>query len=355
MNDKLWNPVRLGRITLPHRLAMAPMTRSRSTSSGVPDALNAEYYAQRASLGLLISEGTQPSEDGQGYLFTPGVHDQSQVDGWRLVADAVHAQGGHLFIQLMHTGRVSHPQNTSHGRQPVAPSAVQPAGKMFTTTGMQDIPEPRALSLAEVRNTVEDFRRAAALAIEAGADGVEIHGGNGYLIHQFLASNANQRTDPYGGSLENSTRFAVEVAAAVAQEIGADRTGFRISPGNPFNDIAERDTRELYEHLTHELAALDLVYLHIVQSSDEELLRSLREIWPNVLIVNRRGRPREEIGVDVADGLADIASVAAFALANPDLVTRLQSGAPLNEADPGSFYGGTELGYTDYPVFASVR
>lgn len=352
MNSALWNPVRLGRVDLPHRLAMAPMTRSRAATSGVPNETNAEYYAQRASLGLLISEGTQPSEDGQGYLFTPGIHDQDQAEGWRLVADAVHAHGGHLFIQLMHTGRVAHPDNTSHGRQPVAPSAVRAAGTMFTAAGPQQLPQPRQLSLAEVNNTVEDFRRAAALAISAGADGVEIHGGNGYLVHQFLSSNANQRTDAYGTSVPNRTRFAVEVAAAVAQEIGADRTGLRISPGNPFNDIVEHHTRELYEHLARELAALNLAYLHVVQSADEALLRSLRDLWPNVLIVNRRGRPREQIGADVARGFADVASVATFALANPDLVARLKVGAPLNQPDPASFYGGTEHGYTDYPTLS---
>ena len=352
MNSALWNPVRLGRVDLPHRLAMAPMTRSRAATSGVPNETNAEYYAQRASLGLLISEGTQPSEDGQGYLFTPGIHDQDQAEGWRLVADAVHAHGGHLFIQLMHTGRVAHPDNTSHGRQPVAPSAVRAAGTMFTAAGPQQLPQPRQLSLAEVNNTVEDFRRAAALAISAGADGVEIHGGNGYLVHQFLSSNANQRTDAYGTSVPNRTRFAVEVAAAVAQEIGADRTGLRISPGNPFNDIVEHHTRELYEHLARELAVLNLAYLHVVQSADEVLLRSLRDLWPNVLIVNRRGRPREQIGADVARGFADVASVATFALANPDLVARLKVGAPLNQPDPASFYGGTEHGYTDYPTLS---
>lgn len=352
MNSALWNPVRLGRVDLPHRLAMAPMTRSRAATSGVPNETNAEYYAQRASLGLLISEGTQPSEDGQGYLFTPGIHDQDQAEGWRLVADAVHAHGGHLFIQLMHTGRVAHPDNTSHGRQPVAPSAVRAAGTMFTAAGPQQLPQPRQLSLAEVNNTVEDFRRAAALAIFAGADGVEIHGGNGYLVHQFLSSNANQRTDAYGTSVPNRTRFAVEVAAAVAQEIGADRTGLRISPGNPFNDIVEHHTRELYEHLARELAVLNLAYLHVVQSADEALLRSLRDLWPNVLIVNRRGRPREQIGADVARGFADVASVATFALANPDLVARLKVGAPLNQPDPASFYGGTEHGYTDYPTLS---
>ncbi len=354
MTDTLFAPTRVGRLDLTHRLAMAPMTRSRSGAGGVPTEHNAEYYAQRASLGLLISEGAQPSPDGQGYPLTPGIHDQAQVAGWQLVADAVHAAAGHLFIQLMHVGRISHPDNTPHGRPPVAPSAVRPAGIMFTATGPQEMPEPRALELDEIAQTIEDFRLAAVMAIAAGADGVEIHAANGYLAHQFLAGNTNRRTDRYGGSVENRARFAIEVAAAVAAEIGADRTGLRISPGNPFNDVAEDDIHATYQYLVGELAQLELAYLHVVHIGDTELLRSLRELWPTSLIVNRAGRPREEIAGDVERGLADIASVAALALANPDLVERLRTGAALNEPDPATFYGGTEQGYTDYPTLVAA-
>lgn len=354
MSTTIWNPVRVGRLSLEHRLAMAPMTRSRTTREGVPSELNATYYAQRASLGLLISEGTQPSEDGQGYPSTPGIHTEAQVAGWRRTAEAVHAAGGHLFVQLMHVGRVAHPGNTAHGRQPVAPSAVRPDVSMFTATGPQPAPEPRALTADEVRATVDDFRRAARLAIDAGADGVEIHGANGYLVHQFLSSNANLRDDEYGGSLEGRARFAVDVARAVADEIGADRTGMRISPGNPMNDIVEEDSRATYEDLTRRLAELDLAYLHVLHFGDDELLRSLRQVWPSTLIVNRAGRDREDIGADVANGLADIASVGAYALANPDLPERLRTGAPLNEPDPSTFYGGAERGYIDYPFLAAA-
>jgi len=349
MNDALWTPVRVGRMELRHRLAMAPMTRGRSTSDGVPTELNTAYYVQRAALGLVISEGTQPSSDGQGYLLTPGMHTAEQAAGWRRTAEAVHAAGGHLYVQLMHVGRMAHPDNTPHGRQPVAPSAVQPGATMFTAGGPQPVPEPRALATAEVRATVEDFRRAARLAVDAGADGVELHAANGYLLHQFLSDNANTRQDEYGGSIANRVRFAVEVAAAVAQEIGADRTGLRVSPGNPLHDIVESDTRSLYEELTRQLAELDLAYLHVLHLGDEELLSSLRRLWPSTLIVNRAGRPPEQIGADVASGLADIASVGSFALANPDLVERLQTGAPLNQPDPTTFYGGGSKGYTDYP------
>jgi N-ethylmaleimide reductase len=258
--------------------------------------------------------------------------------------------GGRLFIQLMHAGRIAHPENTRHGRQPVAPSPVRPGGKMFTAQGPKDMPEPRELSRDEIEETIWDFRRAAAMAIVAGADGVEVQGANDYLIHQFLSENANRRTDLYGGTIENRVRFAVEVAAAVAQEIGPDRTGIHISPGNKFNDIVEGATGSLYRALVGELARLDLGHLHLVQAGDDDLLRWIRPRWPTALIVNRPGRPREKIAMDVDAGLADIASVATFALANPDLVARLKTGAPLNEADPATFYGGGERGYTDYPV-----
>lgn len=254
MLNALWNPTVAGEIPLPHRVAMAPLTRNRSTPNGAPNELNAEYYAQRASHALIITEGTQPSADGQGYPLTPGIYTEEHIAGWREVTDAVHKADGRIVIQLMHAGRMSHPDNTPHHRQPVAPSPVQPAGAMFTASGLQEMPVPRELSTEEIAATVDDFRRAAAAAIAAGADGVEIHGANGYLLHQFLATNTNQRTDSYGGSLDNRIRFAVEVATAVADEIGASRTGLRISPANPFNDIAESDTHELYPALVRALA-----------------------------------------------------------------------------------------------------
>jgi N-ethylmaleimide reductase len=356
MNDmqRLWEPVSLGRLTLSNRLAMAPMTRDRSMPSGAPTDLNAEYYAQRASVGLIITEGTQPSDDGQGYLLTPGIYTEEHIAGWRRVADRVHAAGGRLFIQLMHAGRISHPENTPHHRQPVAPSAVKPAARMFTAKGLQEIPQPRELTREEIDTTIRDFRRAARAAVTAGADGVELHGANGYLIQQFLSDNANLRTDSYGGSIENHIRFGLEVAAAVADEIGAERTGLRISPGNKNNDIVEATTTPLYHAFVAGLAPLKLAYLHVIQAADEELLRWIRLQWPTTLIVNRPGRPREKIAADVDAGLADIASVAAFALANPDLVARLKSGAPLNAPDRATFFGGGERGYTDYPALADA-
>ncbi|MFJ9025376.1 alkene reductase [Streptomyces sp. NPDC102259] len=350
MLESLWTPTTLGGASLPHRLVMAPMTRDRSTPEGVPTELNAEYYAQRASNALIITEGTQPSADGQGYLLTPGIYDQAQVAGWRTVTDAVHAAGSRVFIQLMHVGRISHPDNTPHHRQPVAPSAIRPQGVMFTASGPQEMPEPRALSTQEVAETVEDFRRAAAAAIAAGADGVEIHGANGYLIHQFLSDNSNQRTDAYGGSIEARIRFAVEVAAAVADEIGPERTGIRISPGNPYNDIAESDTHALYPALVEALRPLGLAYLHLMHAGDEALLDTLRAQWPGTLILNRAGADIPTRAKDIENGTADLVSVGALALANPDLVERLRVGAELNSPDPATFYGGGAVGYTDYPT-----
>ncbi|MEU4490423.1 alkene reductase [Streptomyces purpurascens] len=353
MLNALWNPIVAGEISLPHRLAMAPMTRDRSTPGGIPTELNAEYYAQRASHALIITEGTQPNADGQGYLLTPGIYSEEHIAGWRKVTDAVHGVDGRIVIQLMHVGRMSHPDNTPHHRQPVAPSPVRPAGTMVTPSGPQEMPVPRELATEEVAATVEGFRRAAAAAIAAGADGVEIHSANGYLPHQFLATNTNQRTDRYGGSLDNRIRFAVEVATAVAEEIGAGRTGFRISPGNPFNDIAESDTHELYPALVRALAPLDLAYLHIGHGGDDELLHTLRKLWPNTLVLNRAGTDIATRAKDIEDGLADIVTVGVMALANPDLAERVRAGAPLNTPDPATFYGGGEAGYTDYPTYTA--
>ena len=348
--NTIWTPLTLANIPLKHRLAMAPLTRSRANADGTPGPLAADYYAQRASFGLLISEGTQPSADGQGYPHTPGLHTAAHAAGWRRVTQAVHAAGGHLFIQLMHAGRMSHPDNTPHHRQAVAPSAVGTDEKMYTLQGLKDAPVPRALTLADIAATVDDFAQAAAMAVDAGADGVEIHAANGYLIHQFLAANANQRDDHYGGSLENRARFALEVARAVAQRIGAHRTGIRLSPGSRLGGIDEGpDSDALYRHLVDGLAPLDLAYLHLTQGRNEALLRDLRQRWPNTLLVNRIDRPLAALGNDIEAGLADMAPVGRWALANPDFVERLQARAPLNTPDPATFYGAGAAGYTDYP------
>lgn len=349
----LLTTVRAGRYELANRVAMAPMTRSRAQYDGTPGELAALYYSQRASVGLVISEGTQPSDDGQGYLVTPGIYTDAHVAGWKSVADAVHAKGSHLFIQLMHAGRMSHPDNTPHHRTPVAPSAITPGVPMFTATGMQDIPTPRALGTDEIQATVADFRLAARRAIEAGADGVEIHGANGYLPHQFFAPNANTRGDQYGGEIANRVRFALEVVAAVAAEIGADRTAIRLSPGSTAGGIAEgAQGPDLYRHLVAELDKLGLAYLHLMDQGDEPLLRDLRAAWHGTLVLNRPGRAREQIGQDVASGLADVEAIGQLVLANPDFLTRLSTGAPMNQPRHDTYYGGTEVGYTDYPALA---
>src|SRR5882724_2821765 len=339
--NRSFTPVRVGRYTVPNRLVMAPMTRSRAKSDVTPGELAAEYYSQRAGVGLIVTEGTQPSDDGQGYLATPGIYSPAHVAGWNKVTAAVHDRGGRIFIQIMHAGRMSHPDNTPHHRQAVAPSAIASGTQMFTASGMQDMPTPRALTTEEVRRTVADFRLAARSAIEAGADGVEIHGANGYLVQQFLAPSANTRTDAYGGSIANRARFAIEVATAIAEEIGADRTAIRLSPGTPTGGIDEgAEGPALHRYLVAELDKLGLAYLHAIHAGDEKLVGDVRALWKQSLIVNRPGRPRDLIGADVASGLADLEAYGQLVLANPDFVARVKTGAPMNEADRASFFGG---------------
>jgi N-ethylmaleimide reductase len=351
--NNLWQPVKIGNMNLQHRLGLAPMTRSRAKLDGTPGDLAAEYYAQRASLGLLISEGTQPSDDGQGYTTTPGIYTDAHVAGWKKITDAVHKAGGHLYVQIMHAGRIAHPDNTPHHRQPVAPSAISADAPMFTPTGMQNTPTPRALTNAEVKQTVKDFAYSAKRAIEAGADGVEIHGANGYLIEQFIAPNANTRIDEYGGSIENRARFAIEVAKAVATEIGADRTGIRLSPLNTAGGLIEGpDAPALYRYLVAELNKLNLAYLHILHTGDENLLQDIRKAWKHPLLVNRPNAARDKLDHDLMTGIADLVPVAKMALANPDLVARLKKNAPLNEPNPVTFFGGGAAGFTDYPTLA---
>ncbi|MFE0103084.1 alkene reductase [Streptomyces sp. NPDC059009] len=348
-----FDTIDLSGTTLSNRVAMAPMTRSRAGEGGVATDLTAEYYAQRASAGLIITEGIQPSAIGQGYPFTPGLHSAEQVASWRKVTDAVHAKGGRIFAQIMHTGRVGHPVLLPDGLVNVAPSAVAAQGQVFTPEGPKDFVTPRELTGAEVRATIGDFVAAARNAIDAGFDGVELHGANGYLIHQFLAPGSNRRTDEWGGSPENRIRFAVEVARAVSAEIGPARTGFRVSPGNPFNDISEPDPEPTYTALVKELDALGLAYLHVMEVGDiRELTTTLRQGFSGTFVLN----PQTEgpTGADalalVEDGTADVLTFGSLFLANPDLPARLQAGGPYNEPDQATFYGGDAKGYTDYPA-----
>lgn len=348
--SKLFESVRIGNIELKNRLGMAPMTRSRALPDGTPSDLAAEYYGQRASVGLLISEGTQPSEDGQGYTNTPGIYTESHIEGWKKVTSKVHNEGGRIFVQLMHVGRVSHPDNTPHHRQAVAPSAIAPNIEIFTAQGMKEIPTPRALSEGEIKEVINEFRLAARAAVEAGADGVEIHGANGYLIQQFLSENANQRQDAYGGTIENRSRFAIEVAKAVVNEIGPERTGIRFSPQGTLHGIEEGETSsEMYRYLVSELDKLNLAYLHIMHFGNESLLQEIRQLWSQALLVNRAGRTLDQLTVDLDNELADVITVGTWMIANPDFVERLKLDAPLNMPDKNTIYAGGAEGYTDYP------
>ncbi|GAA1251007.1 alkene reductase [Kitasatospora nipponensis] len=351
-----FDPIVLGGRRLASRIAMAPMTRSRAFGPGAePTELMATYYAQRAGAGLIVTEGVQPSPVGQGYPDTPGLHTPGQVAAWRTVTDAVHREGGVIFAQLMHTGRIGHPSLLPEGLVPVGPSPVAATGQVFTPEGPKDFVTPKELTEDEIRRTIDDFAAAAGRAVEAGFDGVEIHGANGYLLHQFLAPNANRRTDSWGGDVEGRIRFAVEVATAVAEAIGSHRVGLRISPGNPYNDIAEEQPAEVYEALLERLAGLDLAYLHLLEGPDRDLTARLRKAWPGTFVLNPFTHP-EATGPDalalIEDGTADMIAFGALFLANPDLPARLAAGGPFNTPDAATFYGGDHRGYTDYPTLA---
>ncbi|GGL10129.1 alkene reductase [Sphaerisporangium melleum] len=349
-----FDPFDLGGLRLTNRIVMSPMTRSRAVDR-IPTPLMAEYYAQRASAGLIITEGTQPSVVGQGYLDTPGLHDDRQVAGWRRVTDAVHAKGGKIFVQLMHTGRVGHSGFLPDGMTHVAPSAISADVKIFTGQGMQASADPVELDEDGIQATIADFARSARLAMEAGFDGVELHGANGYLLHQFLATNTNQRGDHWGGDAAARIRFPLAVVRAVAGEIGAERLGLRISPGVPNNDIAEHNAHDTYEALITELDPLGLAYLHIFEGPHRDLTLRLRRMWHGALMLNPY-TPEGITGPEhlrlIEDGTADLVSFAALFLANPDLPARLAAGGPYNTPDPATYYGGDQRGYTDYPALA---
>ena len=350
----LFAPYQLGKLELANRLVMAPLTRNRAGAGEAPTELAAEYYAQRATAGLIISEGTQPSAVGQGYPHTPGLHSDEQVAGWRLVADAVHARGGKIVVQLMHCGRISH--EAIIGQQPVAPSAVTPAGEVFTEQGMKAFELPRALDTAELPGIVAEYVDAARRAIEAGLDGVELHAANGYLLQQFLADGSNNRTDSYGGSPENRARFVVEVATAVSEAIGADKVGIRISPAGTFNDITETETELTYAALLDGLVPLGLLYLHVLEGTDTNFHVKLRKQWNGTFIFNTGFAGPSDLATAqeaVDSDATDLFCIGRNFLANPDLVHRLRTGAELNEPDMATFYGGGAAGYTDYPALAA--
>ena len=353
--ETLLSPYPLGSMTLRNRMVMAPLTRSRAGQGNVPTALMATYYRQRASAGLIITEASPISPQGTGYLRTPGIYTPEQVAGWRLVTDAVHAEGGHIFLQIWHVGRLSHRLVQPHGELPVAPSAIKAEGEIFTAQGLQPLETPRALDIAEIPGIVADYRRAAELAQQAGFDGVEIHGANGYLIDQFLRDGTNQRTDAYGGSLENRTRFLREVVEAVVPVFGAHRTGIRLSP--VFEGFSMRDSnpQATFNYAAQLLRPYGLAYLHVMQAGTAAFdFGALKRHFGGVYMANS-GYDAARAAQAVADGTADLVSFGVPFLANPDLVERFRQGAALNTPDPATFYQGEAQGYTDYPTLDDVQ
>jgi N-ethylmaleimide reductase len=354
MATDLFTPITIGNLELRNRIVMAPLTRNRAGPGNVPSDLNALYYEQRASAGLIITEATPISEMGHGYPATPGIHSREQIEGWKKVTSRVHAKDGRIFCQLWHVGRISHPSLLPGNALPVAPSAIKPAGQAFTYQGLQDFVTPRELAADELPGIVADYVKAARNSLEAGFDGVEIHSANGYLLDQFLRDGTNRRLDNYGGSIANRMRLLLEVVEAVTSAIGADKVGVRISPVNPFNDISDTDPQTLFNHVARELSRFGLAYLHAVEGGIAS------EAPPFDFVHLRRnftGPYMANLAYDkargnaaIAEGHADLVAFGALYIANPDLVERFAKNAPLNSPDQSKFYGGGAEGYTDYPA-----
>ncbi|CCH33873.1 alkene reductase [Actinosynnema sp. NPDC047251] len=350
----LFDSYQLRGLTLPNRVVMAPMTRVRAGAGGTATPSMATYYAQRATAGLIVTEGVQPSAVGQSNPGTPGLYTDEHVAAWRPVTSAVHANGGRVFAQIMHGGRVSHPDTT--GMRPVGPSAVPAVGDVFTPTGPQPAPTPRPLDTAEVPGHAQSYATAARRAVDAGFDGVELHGANGYLISQFLSSNANLRTDRYGGSVPNRIRFAVEATSATVEAVGAARTGIRLSPGATFWGVEEADVPQLYAALLDELARLEVAYVHLEATVGDDVLLDLRRAWPGTLIMNpvlplgpkQTGRAEADRWLGLG---ADLISFGRAFIANPDLVERLRNALPITPVDESTYYQGGDEGYLTYPAY----
>ena len=350
----IFSPVTINHLELANRIVMAPMTRSRAINN-IPNALMAEYYAQRATAGLIITEGTSPSPNGLGYARIPGIFSKEQTQGWKLVTEAVHQKGGKIFIQFMHCGRVGHPLNLPEGAEILAPSAVAAKGEMWTDTqNMQPQPTPRAMTLEEVKSTIQEFISAAKNAIEAGFDGVELHGANGYLIEQFINPVSNTRNDEYGGSIENRAKFVLEIAKGVSDAIGKDKVGIRFSPFNVFNDMAPyNEVKATYDYLSKELNEIGILYIHTVdfgglQSPEgKDLLVTLRNNFKNTIIHNG-GYDKQRAEEEIDNNSANLISFGVPFIANPDFVERLKSDFPLSTPDQNLFYTPGEKGFTDY-------
>ncbi len=354
--NKLFQKITLGDITLKNKIVMAPMTRNRATADGIPTQLMAKYYGQRASAGLIITEGIQPNIVGQGFLNTPGLYNNKQVEAWKQVTESVHNSGGRIVAQLMHSGRIGHPLLNLEGLTPFSPSAIAAKGETFTPDGMKSYPIPRELTLPEIEQTIVDFTHAAKNAIDAGFDGVEIHAGNGFLLHQFIADSVNQRSDKYGGSIDARNRFVIDVTEAICNTIGSKRTGIRISPQNPYNDVKESQPLEQYTHLINKLP--ELAYLHIMEAGNREQTHIIRQQWKGSLILNPHSTESsgfttpEVANLVIEEELADAVCFGMLFISNPDLVMRVKTGATLNEADESTFYGGDHKGYTDYKTLS---
>jgi len=360
MEPKLFTPLQLGDLTLPNRIVMAPLTRNRALPDGdVPHALNTEYYAQRASAGLIITEATQITPEGKGYIQTPGIHSAEQIAGWRQVTDAVHAKGGRIFLQLWHVGRISHVSLQPDGQAPVAPSQIRANAQTFITTGFADVSPPRALDTGEIPRLIADYRKAAENAVKAGFDGIEIHSANGYLLDQFLRDGTNERDDAYGGSLENRTRLLADVLEAVTKVYPAKHVGVRFSPFSGFNDMRDSDPMATFAGAIARANEAGIGYLHLVegemgQSRDlpaEADIAKLRASFDGAYMANN-GYDRELAIRTVESGEADLIAFGRPFIANPDLVERLKLDKPLNRPDESTFYGGDARGYTDYPTLA---
>lgn len=355
-NPDLLTPVRLGPYTLKNRMVMAPMTRNRAKAGEVPSEIAATYYGQRSSAGLIVTEGSQVSPEGIGYPNTPGIHSDAQVEGWKRVTEAVHAKGGRIFLQLWHVGRVSHSSLQPEGRLPVAPSPVAIDGLYRSRSGPVPYEAPHELTVEEIAIVIEQFREGAKRALAAGFDGVEIHGANGYLVDQFLRDGSNRRTDAYGGPVENRARFLLEVVDAVAGVWGADRVGVRFSPTGAFNDMSDSDPLATFSHMAEALRPYGLAYIHLFMaqigdpaSPDHAIARAMKERFGGTVILNG-GFTKETGNAVLAEGLGDLVAFGVLFLANPDLPERFAEGAPLNEPDRSTFYGGGEKGFIDYPT-----
>ncbi|MFZ0559893.1 MAG: alkene reductase [Methylovirgula sp.] len=355
----LFSPFRLGDLDLRNRIVMAPLTRNRATrGTDAPNELNAEYYRQRASAGLIISEATQISQQGQGYIWTPGIYSEAQVDGWKKVTCAVHDAGGKIFIQLWHVGRISHVSLQPGGAAPVAPSAIRAKGKTFVETGFVEVSEPCALTIEEIGGIVRDYVRAAENAQKAGFDGIEIHAANGYLIDQFLKDATNKRTDAYGGSVENRARFALEVTDAILRVWDHRRVGIRLAPVTPANDISDSDPAKIFFYLVDKLSARGLAFIDVIEGATGGPRDfapfdyvALRKAFAGAYIANN-GYTRELAIEALAEKRADFVAFGKLFISNPDLVERFRLNAPLNPYDQATFYGGGAKGYTDYPTLA---